>query len=119
MKIQRLSAIFITVIALTLIPVSAQEATRRLTPDEAVKAAVSKPQPDYPPVARQLRIQGRVEVEVSIDPSGTVANARVLSGNPALTGTILPTLKRWRFEPVILDGKPVHAIAVLNFNFKL
>jgi periplasmic protein TonB len=119
MTIQRLSAIFIFVMALTLTPASAQEPIRRLTPDEAVKAAVSKPQPDYPAVARQLRIQGRVEVEVSIDPSGTVDSAKVLSGNPALTGTILPTLKRWRFEPVILNGKPVHAIAILNFNFKL
>jgi TonB family protein len=96
-----------------------QDTVRRLTQDEAVKAAVAKPQPDYPPAARQLRIQGRIELEVAIDPAGSVENVKVLSGNPALTGNAVSTLKRWRFEPIISDGKPVRAVAVMSFTFKL
>ena len=96
----------------------AQDTIRRLTQEEAVKAAVSKPQPDYPPVARQLRIQGRIEMEISIDPSGSVDSVRAITGNPALTTTALSTLKHWRFEPILSGGKPVRAIAVLNFTFK-
>ena len=99
--------------------VQAQETVRRLTQEEAVKAAVSKPQPDYPPVAKQLRIQGRIEVEISIDPSGSVDSVKVLTGNSALTGTALRTLKRWRFEPFQSGGKPVRAVAALTFSFKL
>ena len=119
MKTRQLSTILFTLLAFAVMPSKAQDTVRRLSTDEAVKAAVAKPQPDYPPVARQLRIQGRVEVEVSIDPSGNVDNVKVLSGNPALTGTITPTVKRWRFEPIVSEGKPVHAVAVLAFNFKL
>lgn len=97
----------------------AQDTVRRLTQEEAIKAAVTKPQPDYPAVARQLRIQGRIEMEVSIDPSGSVDNVKALTGNPALTGTALSTLKHWHFEPILSGGKPVRAVAVLSFGFKL
>lgn len=97
----------------------AEDAVRRLTQDEALKVAVTKPQPDYPPIARQLKIQGRIEVEISIDQEGSVDNVRAVSGNPALSGTALTTLKHWKFQPIVADGKPVRAVAVLSFTFKL
>jgi TonB family protein len=119
MNIRQLLSRSLFLLILAALPVCAQDAVRRLTHEEAVKAAVSKPQPPYPPVARQLRIQGHVEVEVSITPSGAVDTVKVLSGNPALTGTVGQTLKTWRFEPIVVDGKPAHAVAVLGFTFKL
>ena len=98
---------------------AAQDSVRRLTQEEAVKVAVTKPQPEYPPVAKQLKIQGRIELEVFVDAAGLVDNVKVLTGNPALTGTAVNTLKRWRFEPILADGKPVRAVAILSFSFKL
>jgi protein TonB len=97
----------------------AQDGVRRLTQEEAMKAAVTKPQPEYPAVARQLRIQGRIELEVAIDKAGSVEGVKVLGGNPALTGPAVNTLKHWRFEPVLTDGKPAPAVAALTFTFKL
>ena len=65
------------------------------------------------------KIKGRIEVEISIDPAGAVDNVKVLTGNPALTGTVANTLKRWRFEPILSDdGKPVQAVAVLELQFQ-
>ena len=109
------------IMALGLLTLSlpAQEKLRRLNQEEAVKAAISKPQPDYPPVARQLKLQGRVEAEVSITAAGTVDDVKVLTGNAALTGAVVNALRRWRFEPITADGKPVRAIAVVSFTFKL
>jgi TonB family protein len=118
MRTQKLTFTLI-LLCLIAIPLLAQETVRRLTQEEAVKAAVSKPQPDYPPVARQLRIQGRIEVEMSIDSAGVVDNVKIISGNPALTGTAVNTLKHWRFEPILSGGKPVRAVAVMGFSFKL
>jgi TonB family protein len=115
---QRLS-LTLMMMGLAAMPLLAQDTVRRLTQEEAVKAAVAKPQPDYPPVARQLRIQGRIEMEISIDPSGSVENVKVVTGNPALTGTALSTLKHWRFEPILSGGKPARAVAVMSFTFKL
>ena len=100
-------------------PLVAQEAVRHLTQEEAVKAAIAKPQPEYPSMARQLRLQGRVEVEISISPTGSVDNAKILTGNPALTGAAANAVKRWRFEPFTADGQPVRAVAVISFSFKL
>ena len=97
----------------------AQDTIRRLSQDEAVKAAIAKPQPDYPPIARQLKVQGKVEVEIAIDPAGSVETAKPLTGNAALTGAAVNALKRWRFTPITSDGKAVRAIAVMSFNFKL
>jgi len=111
------SLLVFSLMNVTALPVSAQ--MRRLTHDEAVKAATSKPQPEYPAVAKQLRITGSVEVEVSIDPTGAVDGIKVLTGNPALTGSLASTLKRWHFEPILQDGKPTRAVAVLSFSFKL
>lgn len=114
----RTSLVFlIACCTMTIAP--AQDVVRRLTQEEALKAATSKPQPEYPPVARQLRIQGRIEMELSIDASGQVDGVKTLSGNPALTGMAANTLKHWRFEPIKVDGKPVRAVAVLSFSFKL
>ena len=118
MRIPKLTSILLS-LCLTTVPGLAQETVRRLSQEEAVKAAVTKPQPEYPPVARQLRIQGRIEVEMSIDPAGAVDNVKVISGNPALTGNAVNTLKHWRFEPILSGGKPVRAVAVLDFSFKL
>lgn len=97
----------------------AQDTIRRLTQAEALKAAVSKPQPDYPPMAKQLKVEGRVEVEVSIDTAGTVSNVRALAGNVALTGAAVSAVKRWKFDPITESGKPVPAVAVIAFTFKM
>jgi len=94
---------------------AAQDSVRRLTQEEAVKVAVTKPQPEYPPVAKQLKIQGRIELEVFVDAAGLVDNVKVLTGNPALTGTAVNTLKRWRFEPIVAEGEPARAVAILSF----
>ena len=118
MRIQKFTSILI-LLGFTTIPQLAQETVRRLTQEEAVKAALTKPQPEYPPVARQLRIQGRIEVEMSIDSAGAVDNVKVISGNPALTGNAVNTLKHWRFEPILSGGKAVRAVAVMGFSFRL
>jgi len=100
-------------------PALSQDTVRRLTQAEALKAAVLKPQPDYPPIAKQLKVEGKVEIEVSIEPSGAVGSVRALTGNVALTGAAVNAVKRWKFEPITDNGKPVPAIAVLAFTFKM
>ena len=106
-------------LSIAALPLLAQDTVRRLTQEEAVKAAVTKPQPDYPAMARQLKIQGRVELEVSIDTSGAVENVKVLAGNPVLAGPVSNTVKHWHFEPITSDGKVVRAVTDLSFTFKL
>lgn len=94
-------------------------AQMRVTHSEAVRAAVRKSVPEYNPVARQMRVEGDVEVEVRIAPTGDVEAVRVVSGNALLTGNVTKSLKDWKFAPFVSDGKPSPAVANLKFTFKL
>lgn len=100
-------------------PAAAQDGVRHITQAEALKAAVSKPQPEYPAIARQLKVEGKVELEVSIRSDGNVDAVKILTGNATLTGSAVNAVKRWHFEPLTLEGKPIRAVAVLSFTFKL
>lgn len=84
----------------------------------ALASAESKPQPDYNPLARQMRVVGDVSVEVQIATSGEVDSVKVLAGNALLAGSVVKTVKTWKFKPFTQAGQPTVAVTVLRFTFK-
>ena len=44
----------------------AQEAPKKVTKAEGLNAVTSKVAPEYPPIARQLKIEGAVELEAVV-----------------------------------------------------
>ena len=90
----------------------------RVSHADAVKNALKKPSPEYSPMAKQMRIQGDVEVEVKIAESGEVSDVKVVTGNPMLSTTVVKAMKDWKFTPFTEDGKPAAAVANLRFTFK-
>jgi len=97
----------------------AQEEPKKVSKAEAMSAVLSKVQPEYPPVARQVRVQGTVELEALITESGAVEKVDIVSGNALLTGPSAATVKRWKFKPFLESGKPVKVIAPIELVFKL
>ncbi len=95
------------------------QAELRVAQGEAVRAAVKKPAPEYSPVARQMRVQGEVEVEVAITDKGEVDQVKVLTGNALLTPNVVKTVKDWKFTPFVEGGKPTSVVTQLKFSFKL
>jgi TonB family protein len=95
------------------------EAQVRLSDAQAKQAAVVKVVPEYPAMAKQMRLSGRVELEATIDTEGNVEKVQVVSGNPLLSSAAVTALKKWKFNPVQEDGKPVRASATVVFDFKL
>lgn len=59
----------------------------------------SKVVPEYPAIARQLSLQGKVRIETTVSADGRVTNTKVLGGNPVLASAAVDAVKRWRFEP--------------------
>ena len=55
--------------------------------------------PEYPPFAKQLKIEGAVELEALVAENGTVEQVNILSGNSALTKAAADALKKWKFTP--------------------
>lgn len=100
---------------LGLMPLAAQ---LRVSHNDAVKNAVKRPNPEYSAMAKQMRIQGDVEVEVQISDSGDVGDVKVVTGNPMLSGSVVKALKDWKFTPFQDGGKPSAAVASLKFTFK-
>ena len=90
----------------------------RVPSDDAMKAAIQKAQPEYPAMAKQMHIQGKVEVDVTIESDGSVTEVKVLSGNALLTPAVIGAVKKWKFTPFTANGEPTKAVASLGFDFK-
>jgi protein TonB len=77
-------------------------------------------QPVYPPLARLARIQGSVELLMTVDGRGVPAEVRVLGGpHPSLCNEALRVARLWRFEPALAQGQPVPAQFRLTVVFRL
>jgi TonB family protein len=54
--------------------------------------------PNYPPVAREARIEGEVKVSFVLDEKGEVTSVDVKSGHPMLTEATAAIIRSWKFE---------------------
>jgi len=90
-----------------------------VTQAEAIKNAKEKVEPEYPAMAKQLHLEGAVQLEARIGENGAVEDVKPLTGNAVLMNSAVAAMKKWRFSPFLADGKPVKAIADLSFQFKL
>jgi TonB family protein len=73
----------------------------------------------YPPIAKQMKASGEVQVAIAIDENGRVIEAKATSGHPALRSAAEEAAKKWVFRPASLDGKPMRQRDVLTFTFTL
>jgi protein TonB len=97
----------------------AQDAPKKVTRNEGLNAVTSKVSPEYPPIARQLKIEGMVELEALVTESGTVEKVNILSGNPMLTRPASEALKKWKYAPFTIDGKAVKALVPVSLSFRM
>jgi TonB family protein len=79
--------------------------------------ALSLPKPSYPAIARAAHASGTVQVWVSIDETGKVVSASVVTGHPLLRVAALEAAKLARFTPTMLDAHPVKVTGILAYNF--
>ena len=73
--------------------------------------------PAYPDVARAAHAQGRVVVQVLIDPTGKVIDAQAVSGHPLLYAASVAAARQSLFSPTILSGRTVCVTGIITFNF--
>ena len=80
---------------------------------------IRKVQPNYPPLARQARIQGQVVLQAEISKEGTIQNLQLISGHPMLAPAAIEAVKQWRYKPYLLNGEPVAVETQVVVNFTL
>jgi TonB family protein len=81
------------------------------------ESATRRVEPTMPPLARAANISGSVVVEVTVDESGAVIAARVISGHPLLKAAAVDAARQWQFTPTMLSGTPVKVVGTITFNF--
>ena len=97
----------------------AQDAPKKVTKAEGMNAVTAKVPPEYPPIAKQLKIEGPVELEAVVSETGAVEKVNIVSGNPVLTRPAADAVKKWKFAPFTADGKAVKALVPVGLSFKL
>jgi len=71
---------------------------------------IHRVEPIYPPLARQLRREGRVELRAIIGTDGTIQSLQVVSGDPLFLLSAQEAVAQWRYKPTVLNGQPVRSI---------
>lgn len=91
------------------------EAPKVQAPPRALPKLIADAAPRYPLSARNRRIEGRVQVAFTIQPDGTVADARAVSAQPqgVFEEAALAAASRWRFEAT---GQRVGTVRTVMFN---
>jgi protein TonB len=80
---------------------------------------LQKTPPIYPALARQMRVQGTVELAAIISKTGTIESLHVVSGSPMLQQSALDAVKTWRYRPYLLNDEAVEVETSVNVVFKL
>jgi len=75
--------------------------------------------PLYPPLAKQARIQGTVRFTATIAKDGTVKDLQLVSGHPLLVAAAQEAVRKWQYEPTVLNGRPVEVVTQIDLNFTL
>ena len=69
-------------------------------------------QPIYPDVARRMNVHGKVKLQVTVAPDGSVKTIHVLGGHPILAGASQDAVGKWKFEPA-----PKETTQIIEVNF--
>ena len=80
---------------------------------------IYQPKPDYPELARLARIEGEVELEAVIGADGTVEELKVRRGHPLLVKAAIDAVRKWRYQPTLLNGEPVEVMTEITVTFKM
>jgi protein TonB len=79
-----------------------------------------KVQPIYPAAAKSARVQGTVELEITVTKDGIPAELRVVrSPSDDLSESALVAVRQWRYRPTLLNGSPVEIISTVIVNYTL
>jgi TonB family protein len=87
---------------------------------EQTAQTVNRPvAPDYPLLARQMRVQGAVILQALISKEGTIQELQILSGPAILANAAREAVRQWHFKPYLQDGQPIETQARITVNFTI
>lgn len=96
------------------------DATGRVRINPGAAELLSRPvEPNYPLLAKQMKVQGAVVLEALIGRDGNIQDLHVLSGPTILSAAAREAVKQWRFKPYLQSGNAVETEARITVNFTI
>jgi TonB family protein len=81
---------------------------------------IYKPDPPYTKEAKAAKVQGVVTLWIVVGVDGAVTDVKASEGfDKGLTENAVETIKSWKFQPAIKDGKPVPCKVMVEVSFKI
>jgi TonB family protein len=78
---------------------------------------VHRVQPVYPAEARRMRVQGSVVIDAIVTEQGQVDELKLVSGDSMLAEAAMDAVRRWRYTPYSLNGKPISKPTRITISF--
>jgi protein TonB len=75
--------------------------------------------PEYPAIARQVRVEGTVRLQAVIGRDGTIRQLEFVSGPALLARAAMDAVRQWVYRPTMLNNEPVEVITIIEVNFVL
>jgi TonB family protein len=85
----------------------------------AADIVVTPVKPNYPLLARQMRVQGSVILQALIGKDGIIQNLRVVSGPRILAAAAEDAVRQWHFKPHFEGSEAVETQAKITVNFTI
>ena len=80
---------------------------------------VNKVTPQYPPLCRQMRLEGEIVLRAIISREGTVQQLAYVSGPACFLQHSMNAVAQWRYRPTLLNGQPVEVETTIRVVFRL
>ena len=98
-----------------------------LTPPKRIRVSqgvtrgllIQKIEPNYPPLARQARVQGDVVLKAIVSKEGNIKELELVSGHPMLAPAAIEAVKQWHYRPFLLNGEPVEVETLVTVIFHI
>jgi protein TonB len=96
------------------------DASERVQMSANASEIVTSPvRPNYPLLARQMKVQGSVILQALISKDGSIQNLRVVSGPHILAGAAQDAVRQWHFKPHYQGAEAVETQAKITVNFTI
>jgi TonB family protein len=104
----------------TSAPETKVDASLRVAPPDSKSLTLAKlVSVVYPAPAQRAKTQGFVDLKITVGESGDVQDTAVVKGDPTLASAATDSVKQWKFQPFIKDGKPTKVSTIVHFRFAI
>jgi len=91
----------------------------RVGSNVAAARILEKVGPEYPERAREAHVQGTVRLHIIVGVDGDVKQTELVSGHPLLAQAAIDAVRKWRYQPALLNGEPVEVDSTVDVLFSL